>query len=311
MNIDQLIQDADPAVGANVPGPDSPVSRQSFERVLAAGHSRIDYPAATLVGKQGSWLRGVRGRAIIGTAITAGAAAAAAAAAATVIAMPSSPAGSAPTMVAPPALTAATVLDEAAQAAGSRTGWPNARYWYIESQYRCGGQLYTDKDWLSRHGNGVAEKSGPKNGPFRCSGGLFTVPILGDSTFGPYTWSQLYTLPTDPATLKAKLMADFRSPDQQTLFADVESLLVDTPAPPPVLEALFRVDASIPGVKVVGRYTDLLGRTGTALELGGTTMVVNPASGVVLDDTDSGSSTVTFVTQGPVTTEPKPARWVW
>jgi hypothetical protein len=307
MNVDQLIQDADPAVGATVPGPDSPVARQSFERAVAVGNSRMSHSPAKPVAKRGSRLSGIRGRAVIATA----AAAAGAAAAVTAIVMPSAPVGSAPKVTGPPPRTAAAVLDQAAQAAGSRAGWPNARYWYIESQYMCDGQLYTDKDWLSRYGNGVAEKSGPKDGPLHCSGGLFTVPILGDNMFGPYTWSQLYTLPTDPATLKPKLMADFNSPDQQTLFADVEELLVDTPAPPAVLEALFKVDASIPGVKVVGQYTDSLGRTGTALELGGTTMVINPASGVVLDDTDAVSSTVMFVTQGPVSSEPKPARWVW
>ena len=309
MNIDQLIADADPAAGADVPGPDSPVARQSFERVLATGQpgSRMSHPATIPAAKQGSRLNGARGRAIIGTA----AAVAGAAAAATIVAMPSSPARSAPTKAAPATLTATTVLDKAAQAAGSRTGWPNAQYWYIESQYMCGGQLYTDKDWLSRHGSGVAEKSGPKNGALRCSGGLFTVPILGGNMFGPYNSSQLYRLTTDPAKLKSKLMADFQRPGQQALFEGVEVLLVDTPAPPAVLEALFKVDASIPGVEVAGQYTDSLGRTGTALELGGITMVVNPATGVVLDDTDSGSPTVMFVTQGPVTTEPKPARWVW
>jgi hypothetical protein len=305
MNIDQLIRDADPAVGAKVPRPDSPIARQSFERVLAAGQTRprVRHPALTIpVAEQVSWLRGARAKAIIGTAVAAGAAAAA-----TVMAMPSSPAGSmAP---APTSLTAATVLDQAARAAGSRTGWPNAQYWYSEDQYTCGGRLYTAKVWLSRHGNGVLEKTGPKNGGSLCNGGI-TAPIIGSNMFGPYTWSQLYTLPTDPAKLKPKLIADFGQGSGQALFEDVEILLTDTPAPPAVLEALFKVDASIPGVKVVGDYTDSLGRTGTALQLGRVTMVVDPANGAVIDETNYGTA-VTYVTQGPVTTEPKPTRWVW
>jgi hypothetical protein len=124
--------------------------------------------------------------------------------------------------------------------------------------------------------------------------------------FGPYTWSQLDALPTDPAALKPKLMADFGSPDQQTLFEDIEFLVDDSPAPPAVLEALFKVDASIPGVKVTGRYTDPLGRTGIALELGREAMVVDPASGAVLDVSDGGPAPwVMNVTQGPATGEPK------
>jgi hypothetical protein len=313
MNIDQLIQDADPAVGAKVPGPDSPLARQSFERVLAAGQirSRIRHPALTIpVAKQGSWLSGVHGKAIIGTAV----AAAGAAAAATVIAMPSPPAGSpsppAGSMApAAPTLTAATVLDHAAQAAGSQPGWPNAQYWYTEAQYWCSGQLYTAKAWLPRHGKGVLEKTGPKNGPSVCNGNI-TVPISGEYIFGLYTWSQLYMLPTNPAKLKPKLIADFGQGSGQALFEDVENLLTDTPAPPALLEALFKIEASIPGVKVKGYYTDWLGRTGTALQLGRTTMVVDPANGVVLDEINYGTA-VTYVTQGPATSEPKPARWVW
>ncbi|HEY6496430.1 MAG TPA: CU044_5270 family protein [Trebonia sp.] len=263
-----------------------------------------------------SWRSGMRAKALIGTAV----AAAGAAAAATVIAMPSSsPAGSSakapvvPTMApAPATLTAATVLDQAAQAAGSQPGWPNARYWYSEDQYLCGGQLYTDRDWLSRYGSGVLEKTGPRNNADSlCTEDLFTVPLPYDSTFGPYTWSQLYTLPTDPAELARKLMADFPSSNQEPVFQDVMILLTDTPAPPAVREALFKVAAGIPGVKVTGHYTDALGRTGTALELDWFTTVVDPANGLVLDQTtydNNRPSTVMYVTEGPATSEPKPVK---
>ncbi|HEY6479011.1 MAG TPA: CU044_5270 family protein, partial [Streptosporangiaceae bacterium] len=234
------------------------------------------------------------------------------AAAATVIAMPSSPAGrpAGPAVTVPsaPVMASAVVLNQAAQAAGSQPGWPNAQYWYSEDKYPCGGQLYTDRVWLSRHGNGVVEKTGPKDiRDSSCGADLFTAPIIDSGTFGPYTWSQLYRLPTDPAELKPKLIADFPSPDQQSLFEDAEILLVDTPAPPAVRAALFQVEASIPGVRVTGHYTDSLGRTGTVLRLGRSTMVVDPASGAVLDETDSGS-TVMYVTQGPATSEPKLSR---
>jgi len=49
-------------------------------------------------------------------------------------------------------------------------------------------------------------------------------------------------------------------------------------------EALHKVAAPIPGVTVKGTYTDSLGRTGTALQLGIMTMVIDPATGQFLDD---------------------------
>jgi hypothetical protein len=305
--------------------------RHGRAALTAALGTELGASAAEADRKPARWLS-LRAKTLIGTAV----AAAAAAAAATVIAVPSSPADSAgssakpamtapgapvtPTMASAPAtLTAATVLDLAAQAAGSQPGWPNARYWYSEDQYMCGGKLFTDKVWLSRYGSGVVEKTGPKNGGSLCSGDLFTAPIsgVGDDTFGPYTWSQLYALPTDPARLEPKLMAD----SQNTIYqhpvtaAQWESqgdsfqyvmmnLLTDTPAPPALREALFKIAASIPGVKVTGRYTDSLGRTGTALQLGQVTIVVDPVNGLVLDETN-GDPTVMFVTEGPATSEPK------
>lgn len=265
------------------------------------------------------WLSSLRAKALIGTAVaTAGAAAAA-----TVIAMPSSSADSAGSSVRPTVtatLTAATVLDQAAQAAGSQPGWPNARYWYSEDKYICGGQFYTDQDWISRYGSGVVEKTGPKNGSSSCSADLFTAPIAAgaeDTVFGPYTWSQLFALPTDPAKLEPKLMADsqntiYQHPvtaaqweSQQDSFQYVMmDLLTDAPAPPALREALFKVGASIPGATVTGHYTDPLGRTGTAIQLGQVTIVVDPANGLVLDETNS-PSTVMFVAEGPATSEPR------
>jgi hypothetical protein len=245
----------------------------------------------------------VRAKALVGAAV------AAAGAAAAVIIMQSTagPAGLSTGHMAkaPVTLTAAAVLDQAAHAAGAQASWPHAQYWYFEHEYMCGGQLYTAKVWISRHGNGVLEKTGPKNNTEPvCSLDLFTAPIIDSYKFGPYTWSQLYTLPTDPTKLKAKLMADFGQVGGPDLFAAVETVLVDSPAPPAVRSALFKVAASIPGIKIIGEYTDPLGRTGTALHIGHYGLVVDPATGAVLDETDSGGAT-TLVTQGPAASEPK------
>jgi hypothetical protein len=222
---------------------------------------------------------------------------------------------------APATLTAATVLDQAAQAAGSQPGWPNARYWYSEAKYTCGGQLYTDKTWIYRYGKGVIEKTGPRTGGSLCTADLGTWPQFPAYDFGPYTWSQLYALPTDPTKLEPKLLADshntiYQHPataaqwtSQQESFQFVMGQLTDTPAPPALREALFKVAASIHGVKVRGHDTDSLGRAGTALQLGRYTMVVDPANGLILDENpDTGPSTIMFITQGPATSEPKLAR---
>jgi hypothetical protein len=306
--------------------------RGALNAALSAGHAA----SAARGGRDpGSWLSGLRAKALIGTAAVA----AGAAAAATVIVMPSSsPAGLAgssarPAVTAPKApvarampsapttLTAATVLGQAARAAGSQPGWPNARYWYSEDKYTCGGQLYTDKIWIYRYGKGVVEKTGPRNGGSSCTGDLGMAPLFPAYVFGPYTWSQLYALPTDPARLEPKLMADshniiYQHPgtaaqwaSQQASFQYVMTQLTDTPAPPALREALFKVAASIHGVRVRGHYTDSLGRTGTALQLGRYTMVVDPANGLILDENpDTGPSTIMFITQGPATSEPKLAR---
>jgi hypothetical protein len=325
--LDDLLEAARPVPDISPDGLSN--GRAALNAALSAG---LAASAAGAGRKPGSWLSGLRAKALIGTAAVA----AGAAAAATVIAMPSSsPAGSSakPAVTAPGApvartmpsapatLTAATVLDQAAQAAGSQRGWPNARYWYSEAKYTCGGQLYTDKTWIYRYGKGVVEKTGPRTGGSLCTADLGRWPLFPAYDFGPYTWSQLYALPTDPAKLEPKLMADshntiYQHPasaaqwtSQQESFQYVMGQLTDTPAPPALREALFKVAATIYGVKVRGHYTDSLGRTGTALQLGRWTMVVDPASGLILDENpDTGPSTVMFITEGPATSEPKLAR---
>jgi hypothetical protein len=301
---------------------------------LAKGKTELDaallsaeLASATAPGpERASWHGSRRAKTLIGAgALVAGAAAAAIAVAVSTTA-PGAPAK--PSAYAPSArstdsssatLTAAFVLDQAARAAGAQSSWPNARYWYTEDKYECGGQLYTDKTWLSRYGTGVVEKSGPKNGG-SCSADLFTTAIpagTANTTFGPYTWSELFALPTDPAKLEPELMADSQNTiyehpvtaaqwqQQQDSFEFVMmTLLCDTPAPPALREALFKVAAAIPGVKVTGSYKDALGRTGTALQLGTIAIVIDPSSGVVLDETNDGS-TIMFVAQGPADTEPE------
>jgi hypothetical protein len=83
----------------------------------------------------------------------------------------------------------------------------------------------------------------------------------------------------------------------------VLGLLVETPASPALREALYDVAASIPGVAVNGDYTDSLGRTGTALSLGGETLVIDPASGQLLAWIDADFA-YTYTFKGPATSAP-------
>jgi hypothetical protein len=226
-------------------------------------------------------------------------------------------------------LTAAAVLDAAGKAAGAQPGgWPNAAYWHVTEVYVRAGQTYHREVWTAHHGNGVLEDNGV--GP-----GLIN---LGPASFEGLSWAQLYALPTDPVKLAAVLQESFTdgfpsasaSPgavtQSQELYVVVGDLLRESPASPALREALFEVAAGIPGVVAKGHYTAALGRTGTAVERSGETLVVDPANGALLADIDgdpnapytcttlsapskgticgSGGVEYTYVSQGPATSEP-------
>ena len=78
------------------------------------------------------------------------------------------------------------------------------------------------------------------------------------------------------------------------------------------------VAANIPGVKLVGHYKDTLGRTGTAVERDGETLVIDPNNGQLLADIEGnpnmgvscGNGCVqygvayTYGSEGPATSAP-------
>ena len=197
---------------------------------------------------------------------------------------------------------AATLLRAAGNAAGTQQGgWPDAAYWHVTSVGKQDGTTYRREIWVSHHGDSVLRTT---------EGGRSSVLPLGPGEFPAggttLTWDQLYTLPTDPGQLTAVLQADIKgagpNPESE-LFTIVGDLLRESPAPPALRKALYDVAAGIPGVHLTGKATDALGRTGTGVERDGETLVVDPANGALLADTEDGFS-ATYVSQGPADSAP-------
>jgi hypothetical protein len=197
--------------------------------------------------------------------------------------------------------SAATLLRTAGNAAAQQPGgWPDAAYWDVVSVYSQGGSTHHREIWVSHHGTSVLRDGGVNAGVLPLGPGEF--PAGGTAL----TWDQLYALPTDPGQLTATLQADIKGagPDPQSeLFTIVGDLLRESPAPPALRKALFDVAAGIPGVHLTGKVTDELGRTGTGVTRGDETLVVDPADGALLADTEAGW-TATYVSQGPASSAP-------
>jgi hypothetical protein len=371
-DLDELLSSAGRVRGITPVGMTN--ARAALDAAIAGASAEVNAPLlrpGTPASRKPArrWPGGLRGKTVIGVAAVAAAAAVAA-----VIILPSPSADSGGSRVAnrPGAaargskrhaapgtsrslnanVTAAYVLHEAAKAAGAQSGgWPNARYWYVKSAYTCGGETYYNSIWIPRYGSyGITENTGPATSDPLCqpSGKTIDVAPTGPKPVGEFgvtkqglTWSELYTLPTDPARLERLLLAESGltfSPDptsravwtgEEDFFQDIMGLLGGAPAPPALREALYEVAAKIPGVRVRGDYTDSLGRTGTALRLGIMTMVVNPGDGQLLDEIwrqgpaptvcgDAGpghhvrcfkakvspGSDTEYISQGPASTEP-------
>lgn len=196
---------------------------------------------------------------------------------------------------------AATLLRTAGNAAGAQQGgWPDAAYWHVASVYVRDGHTYHRDIWVSHHGQSVLRDDGVGSGVIPTGPGIF--PAGGTSL----TWGQLYALPTDPGQLETALNADIKGAGQNPtaeLFVIVGDLLRESPAPPALRKALYDVAAGIPGVHLVGRITDAVGRTGTGVERDGETLVIDPSTGELLADTEPGWSSA-FVSQGPASTAP-------
>lgn len=120
------------------------------------------------------------------------------------------------------------------------------------------------------------------------AGGVMDVPIVqedGAITEKTYylgaiglTYDEMRALPTDVETLYARVALEARrwatgngrplSDAPHQMFTIVGDMLRETPMPPALRAAFFRVAARIPGVELVGETTDAAGRPGVAVALG-------------------------------------------
>jgi len=104
------------------------------------------------------------------------------------------------------------------------------------------------------------------------------------------SWDQLMALPTDQDALDAQMRAAAEQNDNPTnaeMFTMVGDLLRESPAPPALRAALYRVAAAIPGVELLGNVQDPEGRPGVAVGMknGGyaeNEYVIDPHTGALL-----------------------------
>lgn len=213
----------------------------------------------------------------------------------------------------PASADAAPVLMRAAVSAGQEPGgWPNAAYWHAESEYQNwaldGGQLHHREVWVGRQSSSLLVDDGlfPYGAELTNDG----TPGSFSAGAGAITWADLYALPTDPVALEQRLLSGAASArdndriDGNYLFETVADLLSESPASPSLRRALWEVAAGIPGVSLIGDATDSVGRSGVAVELGSTRLVVSPDDGQLLETIglDSAGEVFyrqTYLAQGP------------
>lgn len=228
-----------------------------------------------------------------------------------------------------PIASAAQVLLAASDAAGEQgDGWPDASYWHTVTEYTtyvAGVETAQDRreSWMGRETDSVVVLS-------QRSGKLeWTLPWHGVLDGQAITWADIYALPTDPdaleqvlrrgaATEQTGLAADEGGALSQDayVFRRIGDLLRESPTSPALRQGLWAVAARLPEVTLVGEVTDAVGRPGTAVELGGVRLVIDPADGRLLEwwsfDVSStgeqGELTIreTYVEQGPADTAPEP-----
>ena len=204
--------------------------------------------------------------------------------------------------------SAAVVLEQAAQALTLQPWRPlrPGEYDYIRSaaNYPNSGPASArpfeiDEAWIAADGSGrllqrassgtdVIQFGSPKRAP----GDPQAPPTREPWGFAGLDYQQLIHLPTNPAVLLQWIVRRAPSYGQQPLISEaftmVGDLLRESPAPPKLRAAMFRVVARLPGVEFVGPTRDELGRAGVAVGLASgnvrADLIFNPHTGALLAD---------------------------
>ncbi len=172
-----------------------------------------------------------------------------------------------------PANVAPYVLD--ADAPTIDGGWPDAPYWHVRSESSgtdsTGAASHEVRDsWSGNDRPGVVMFEGsPEDGFSFGPRGWGDLLIDGERVM--IGWDGLYALPTEPAQLEQLLRASVEpdrgaGSDEDKVFDMARSLLVDSPAPPALRDALWTIMTGLPTSTPLGEITDSLGRTGEGVE---------------------------------------------
>lgn len=206
------------------------------------------------------------------------------------------------------ASSASAFLSEVADVrpAGTTAG-RNAPYWKVDSVMTAADGSRAEADEFLAHYAGSTShlrevgstSDKPAPGPWRYSLGTRSL-----------SWAQIdKELPADPAVLRG-LLASYADPGEErseAVFDTIGDLLV-SPASPEVRQALYRVAAGLPGVRLVGTVTDGIGRTGTAVERGDgrstVRYIIDPSSGELLETVVIANRDLPAVPAGTGSTPP-------
>jgi hypothetical protein len=187
-----------------------------------------------------------------------------------------------------------------------------APYWYSESRIDYAGPAYTRQVWLGHNKPGRLLQ--PLPGETKVTEDVLGIAAFNAGSTG-VSWDQLFALPRDPDALYAWLklaVGDAGHDVDSEMFVAVGDLLRESPAPPSLRQALFRVAATIPDVGLTPGITDSLGRPATAVSrskpdgTGSVRYLIDASTGSILEeqsinpDGSTGFQT-TYVASGPVT----------
>jgi hypothetical protein len=212
---------------------------------------------------------------------------------------------------APVTLNVSLVLFRAGAAAGAQPGgWADAPYWHTISSYHQGtGPMLRRESWMGHTAIGVIKDP-------RVSSGVMALDEV--TSFGGFSWDQLYALPTDSRALETKLRATSLTggrDDNSELFTIVGALLAESPAPPALRKALWEIAARVPGVTLLGAVKDSAGRPGVEIRRGDEGYILDPKDGRLLEQYEGTPEPVaeapggtnwrsTILQQGPANSAP-------